>query len=132
LQVVYFGEVTEPYPKEIGTAQFMDAHQSFNFAVGAAGAWQHNVPTVAASTELVARLRISSDKRAWCRIPGKALMALQGWPMDVLHDSDNDRLMTSFAGNAFSAFSVGSMLLGLVVGLDPSLADSAHDPDDGC
>ncbi len=50
-------------------------------------------------------------------------MALVGWPLGSLHDDTNDKFLQSLAGNAFSALSVGIMLLGIIAGLDTTAAD---------
>ena len=56
-------------------------------------------------------------------------MALVGWPMHELEGSSDDKLMQSLAGNAFSAFSVGVMLLGLVAAFDMSMAEQLTEED---
>lgn len=56
-------------------------------------------------------------------------MALVGWPMHELEDRSDDKLMQSLAGNAFSAFSVGVMLLGLVAAFDMSMAEQLTEED---
>jgi hypothetical protein len=126
-QVVYFFEVTEPYPSQTGVPQFIDAHMSIGYS-RSGSAWSESVPTVSATTELFARIRVDATRTAWCRVPSVAMMALVGWPPELLKAQPPDeKLLQSFAGNAFSAFSVGVLQLGILSCMDLDALDDASE-----
>ncbi len=62
-------------------------------------------------------MELPSGERVWGYVPGSALMSVVGWPHGTVAQPENDKLLYSFAGNAFSAFSIGSVYLGMFVAM---------------
>jgi site-specific DNA-cytosine methylase len=112
-EAVAYAESVEPWPEQM-IVQFFDANMSIQYLVGASGdrdIWSDRCPTFASSSKIMARVELTDGERIWVLLPGFLLMRLVGWPTD-LPDCENNKLMTSFAGNAFSAFSIGPILIG--------------------
>lgn len=111
-ELVLFVEQTEPWLDE-STPQFFDANQSAKFLLSANSIFSDRCPTLASSSKIWARVQIDSQTRKWALLPGRVLMSLVGYP-GRLHDADNSNLMASFAGNAFSAFTIGPLWIALM------------------
>ena len=91
----------------------MDCNLSMQYLIGNGDKTilHTHCPTIAGSTKVWARVRLSESEKKWCLLPGWVLMRLVGYP-GGLALSDDSRLMSSFAGNAFSAFTIGPVLMG--------------------
>lgn len=114
-EAVMYAEQTEPWA-EVGKPQFFDCNMSLGFLVGSKGdrrVFSETVPTIATSSKVWSRVQLRCGEKKWCLLNGAALMRLVGWPGEI-PDGHDHRLMTGFAGNAFSAFSVGPILIGYV------------------
>jgi hypothetical protein len=120
-EMVFFAEFTEELNDE-GAPEFLDVAKSFKFVGNTL--YSQRLPTLAANTTLFARMRDPSGSRVWCCLPAAANMALTGWPLALVSGGD-ETLLRSFAGNAFSAFSIGSILMGVVATMD--IDDSLDD-----
>ena len=113
-EVVIFAEKTEPWPKTFRTPQFMDCNLSMQYLQGSTGNrefFSETCPTLSGNCKIWVRVQLSESERKWAFLPGWMLMRLIGYP-GLPHDFENDKLMTSFAGNAFSGFSIGPVLMG--------------------
>eukprot|EP00959_Pyramimonas_sp_CCMP1952_P123551 2582998-Pyramimonas_sp.AAC.1 len=65
--------------------------------------WSETCPAIAASSKIMMRVHSSEFGKMWCILPGFVLMQFMGFPQDVLLvEKENSKLMSSFAGNAFS------------------------------
>jgi hypothetical protein len=113
-EVIAFAEQTEPWSETQGTPHFFDCNLSMQYLLGKGGKriFSERCPTIAASTKLWMRVISKSGVKKWALLPGAKLMQLAGFPIEP-HSSCDHKLMTSFAGNAFSGFSIGPVLMGL-------------------
>ena len=92
--------------------QYFDTTMSLGHLIGANGAsavWRNTCPTITGQTKMFVRVQLSPGVYKYAVLTGSMLMRLVGWAGELMAEGDND-LMTSFAGNAFSAFSVGPLL----------------------
>ena len=114
-EVVVYAELTEPWPSKMKSPQFFDANLSMRYLLGGNGhrtIFGEKCPTISGGSRIWMRVQVSEAEKVWCLLPGYFLMRLIGFPGHPT-DSANNRLMASFAGNAFSAFSATPVLMGL-------------------
>ena len=118
-EIVYLLEQTEPYPEEPGVAQFVDVNKSLLYLLGKEGnkqAFSESAPTLSSTTHLWMRCdRGHGIGKSWVLLPSIYLMSFVGWDRSFYRETEDDDLLLSLAGNAFSAFSIGAVLMGLMV-----------------
>ncbi len=124
---------TSPPPSEV---QYLDANCSLDRLTRAStnDPWCNHFPTIIGSAKLVMRRRSKTGVPQVRPLLGRELMAVVGWGRDdysrgtsVAHDPHEEHnLLTSLAGNAFSAFAIGPALAAtlcmLHVEVDPARA----------
>ncbi|CAK0906276.1 unnamed protein product, partial [Prorocentrum cordatum] len=127
-ELVAYCELTEPWPTD-AEIEFMDTNLSLRYLRGPSGArraWSTSCPCLAASSKIFVRAMVGGEK-FWALLPGVFLMRIIGYPVsseggEVPSDNEADemwswedkKLMTSLAGNAFSGFCVGPLLIGFL------------------
>lgn len=115
-EMILYVEQTEPWA-EIGVPQFFDANMSAKFLLSSGkSVFSPRCPTLAASSKIWARVQVDARTRKWALLPGQLLMKLVGYP-GKLPEAGNSSLMTSFAGNAFSGFTIGPFWMALMPAL---------------
>jgi hypothetical protein len=114
IETAIFAEATEPWPTDPYKPQFLDANMSLKFLYkgGSHSIFRDTVPTLACSTILWMRVLLTGDRKAWRVVRGKYLLRLIGYgdPKSIVSDDTCQTL----AGNAFSAFAVGPVLLSVI------------------
>lgn len=123
IEVVIYAEETEPWTSERMVPQFLDCNMSLKFASsnGNRAMFSFEVPTLATTTILWMRVRLEDGTKLWRLVKGKYLLRLVGYGDPKTGVSDKD--VQLLAGNAFSGFAVGAVLLAIFanVGNQPSL-----------
>ncbi len=118
-EIAYLLEQTEPYPGGVGVCQFVDLNKSLMYLLGKEGnktAFSEFVPTLSSSTHLWMRCDNGPGKgKSWMLLPNIYLMSFVGWDMSFYKKAVDEDLLLNLAGNAFSAFSIGAVLTGLMV-----------------
>jgi hypothetical protein len=116
-EVLIYAEEAEPYGG-IGEFQYSDLNCSLQFHVGKDGkgyVFSSTMPTLACSTILCVRSQLSQNERVWKLIRGRDLMKIIGF-YGMIGDHDA-KLCQKLAGNAFSGFSAGAVVLAVIGGL---------------
>ena len=121
-EVAAYAELTLPWPDKLGVVQFFDINQSLQWLVGNSGSnfFSEHCQTIAGSSRIWAGVQLSEAEKRWALLPGSVLMKMTGYP-GTPHQSTNSSLMSSLAGNAFNAFSLGPILMGYC-----SVAKNSH------
>lgn len=115
-EVIFYANRKWSMPDDV-SVQFLDCNCSLDRLRRVHGAWADSAPmTLVGTTQLIMRRRRSDAPGFELRyITGVELMRMQGWSLGdflapTLTSADNDTT-TSLAGNAFSGFAVGPVLL---------------------
>jgi hypothetical protein len=117
-EMLYLLEVTEPYPDQFDTYQFVAINMSSKFLVGEAGdklAYSVEPPTLTTSIQIFARSRKGPKEFNYCLLLGHTLLEMIGLPPAFLREKVEDSLATHLAGNAFSLFGIGPVFLASLV-----------------
>lgn len=113
-EVAFIAHKLHAMPDDV-TVQFMDANCSFERLIRSNGCpWvSDRMMTIAGPTRAVMRSRSSSGQPVLRTILGRELLAMAGWGRtDFKQETRIDNTtLSSLAGNAFSAFACGPVLL---------------------
>jgi site-specific DNA-cytosine methylase len=123
-EILYYLEKTEPYACH-GNPQWVNILHSMEFLVGQEAtreAYSEEIPTLTTKAQIWMR-QCDGDGHEECfhrLLSGENMMELIGWDRSYYNGSSDrfsQKLLTHLAGNAFSAFGIGPVLLATFVNL---------------
>jgi site-specific DNA-cytosine methylase len=123
-EVLYYLEKTEPYASH-GNPQWVNILLSMEFLIGQDGtreAYSDEIPTLTTKAQIWMRQCEGDDPEDVFHrlLSGENMMELIGWDRCFYNGSSDrfsQKLLTHLAGNAFSAFGIGPILLATFVNL---------------
>ena len=116
-QILFLADTVDVLSTVPGQIEFVDINQSLEYISKNAPSFftSGSIPTLATSTQIYARLRLAEGDVAYALLHGSLMMRLVGFDSSMYNGEEQmmeHELLKQMAGNAFSAFAFGPVLMG--------------------